>query len=149
VAQLQAVRSRVVELVAEHSSILRSVRGDLRREGIELVPYSKVPDDHAALRRRFLDEIHPVLTPLAVDPGHRFPYISTLTLSIAVGLRDPDTGARSFARVKVPPVLPRLLSSGGSRASPPATASSSTRSSRPTSISSSPVWRSRPTTFSG
>jgi polyphosphate kinase len=108
-AQLKAVRSRVVELVAEHSSILRSVRGDLRRAGIEIVAYSKVPGDHAALRRRFLDEIHPVLTPLAVDPGHRFPYISTLTLSIAVGLRDPDTGARSFARVKVPPVLPRLI----------------------------------------
>jgi polyphosphate kinase len=108
-AQLRAVRSRVVELVAEHSTIFRGLRGDLRKAGIELVQYAKVPEDHAALRQRFLDEIHPVLTPLAVDPGHRFPYISTLTLSIAVGLRDPDTGVRSFARVKVPPVLPRLL----------------------------------------
>ena len=109
VAQLRAVRSRVVELVAEHSAIFRALRSDLRRAGIELVPYAKVPENHAALRQRFLDEIHPVLTPLAVDPGHRFPYISTLTLSIAVGLRDPDSGARSFARVKVPQVLPRLL----------------------------------------
>ncbi|MCI0584350.1 MAG: polyphosphate kinase 1 [Chloroflexi bacterium] len=108
-AQLKAARGRVVELVAEHSAIFKALRGDLRRAGIELVPYAKVPEDHAALRQRFLDEIHPVLTPLAVDPGHRFPYISTLTLSIAVGLRDPDTGVRSFARVKVPPVLPRLL----------------------------------------
>ena len=108
-AQLSAVRSRVVELVAEHAAIFRALRSDLRRAGIEVIPYAKVPDDHAALRQRFLDEIHPVLTPLAVDPGHRFPYISTLTLSIAVGLRNPDTGARSFARVKVPPVLPRLL----------------------------------------
>jgi polyphosphate kinase len=108
-AQLRAVRARVVELVVEHAAIFRALRVDLRRAGIEVVPYAKVPDDHAALRQRFLDEIHPVLTPLAVDPGHRFPYISTLTLSIAVGLRNPDTGARSFARVKVPPVLPRLL----------------------------------------
>ncbi|MFI5199971.1 MAG: polyphosphate kinase 1, partial [Candidatus Limnocylindrales bacterium] len=64
---------------------------------------------HEALRQRFLDEIFPVLTPLAVDPGHPFPYISTLSLSIAVGLRDPETGERRFARVKVPPVLPRLM----------------------------------------
>jgi len=108
-AQLRAVRARVVELVVEHAAIFRALRVDLRRAGLEVVSYAKVPDDHAALRQRFLDEIHPVLTPLAVDPGHRFPYISTLTLSIAVGLRNPDTGARSFARVKVPPVLPRLL----------------------------------------
>ena len=68
-----------------------------------------MPEHHARLRERFLDEIFPVLTPLAVDPGHPFPYISTLSLSIAVGLRDPDTGERRFARVKVPPILPRLI----------------------------------------
>ena len=50
-----------------------------------------------------------MLTPLAVDPGHPFPYISTLTLSIAVGLRDPETGEQRFARVKIPPLLPRLF----------------------------------------
>src|SRR4029077_14675629 len=58
---------------------------------------------------RVLDEIFPVLTPLAVDPGHPFPYISTLSLSIAVGLRDPETGEHGFARVKVPQILPRLV----------------------------------------
>ena len=108
-AQLRAVRARVLELVAEHSAIFRDVRHALRRAGVELLEYGEVPGDHAALRQRFLDEIYPVLTPLAVDPGHRFPYISTLTLSIAVGLLDPETGVRRFARVKVPPVLPRLL----------------------------------------
>ncbi len=108
-AQLRAVRARVLELVAEHSAIFRDLRDSLRRAGVELLDYSEVPGDHAGLRQRFLDEIHPVLTPLAVDPGHRFPYISTLTLSIAVGLRDPETGVRRFARVKVPSVLPRLL----------------------------------------
>ena len=50
-----------------------------------------------------------MLTPLAVDPGHPFPYISTLSLSIAVGLRDPETGEKRFARVKIPPILPRLF----------------------------------------
>ena len=53
-----------------------------------------------------------MLTPLAVDPGHPFPYISTLSLSIAVGLRDPETGERRFARVKVPAGLPRLFEVG-------------------------------------
>jgi hypothetical protein len=50
-----------------------------------------------------------VLTPLAVDPGHPFPYISDLSLNLAVVLRDPSTGERRFARVKVPPVLPRFV----------------------------------------
>ena len=53
--------------------------------------------------------IFPVLTPLAVDPGHPFPYISNLSLNLAVMVRDPSTGERRFARVKVPPVLPRFV----------------------------------------
>ncbi len=64
------------------------------------------------LRRRFFDEIFPVLTPLAVDPGHPFPYISDLSLSLAVTVRDPETGESLFARIKVPPVLPRLMEVG-------------------------------------
>ena len=71
--------------------------------------YAAIPQHHQALRERFLDEIFPVLTPLAVDPGHPFPYISTLSLSIAVGLRDPESGEHRFARVKVPQILPRLI----------------------------------------
>ena len=85
------------------------VRRSLAAEGIELVEYAAIPEHHEALRQRFLDKIFPVLTPLAVDPGHPFPYISTLSLSIAVGLRDPETGERGFARVKVPQILPRLV----------------------------------------
>ncbi len=107
--QLAAIRSRAVELSAEHSAIYLDVRRSLAAEGIELVDYAAIPEHHEALRQRFLDEIYPVLTPLAVDPGHPFPYISTLSLSIAVGLRDPATGERAFARVKVPQILPRLL----------------------------------------
>ncbi len=110
--QLAAIRPRVQELVEEHSRIFATVRGQLAGAGVSIVDYAAVPDHHARLRERFVEEIFPVLTPLAVDPGHPFPYISTLSLSIAVGLRDPETGERRFARVKVPQILPRLLEIG-------------------------------------
>ncbi len=107
--QLDAIRERVRELIADHSTIWNDIRKDLAAEGVEILDYEEVPEHHELLRRRFHDEIFPVLTPLAVDPGHPFPYISTLSLSIAVGLRDPETGERRFARVKIPPILPRLF----------------------------------------
>jgi polyphosphate kinase len=107
--QLDAIRERVRELIAEHSSIWTRIREELAAEGVEIHDYDEVPEHHETLRRRFHDEIFPVLTPLAVDPGHPFPYISTLSLSIAVGLRDPETGEKRFARVKIPPLLPRLF----------------------------------------
>jgi polyphosphate kinase len=106
--QLAASRDRVLELVADHSAAWADIRKALALEGIEIVKYSAIPEHHAMLRQRFIDEIYPVLTPLAVDPGHPFPYISTLSLSIAVGLRDPETDEKRFARVKVPQILPRL-----------------------------------------
>ena len=107
--QLAAIRARVRELVAEHSAIWAQIREELAGEGVEILDYEDVPEHHETLRRRFHDEIFPVLTPLAVDPGHPFPYISTLSLSIAVGLRDPETGEERFARVKIPSILPRLF----------------------------------------
>jgi polyphosphate kinase len=106
--QLVAARKRVLQLVADQASAWTDVRRDLAAEGIEIVKYGAIPEHHDLLRQRFIDEIYPVLTPLAVDPGHPFPYISTLSLSIAVGLRDPETDERHFARVKVPQILPRL-----------------------------------------
>ncbi len=106
--QVNAARLRVLELVGDLSAAWGEVRHELAKEGIEIVKYSAIPEHHDALRQRFIDEIYPVLTPLAVDPGHPFPYISTLSLSIAVGLRDPETDERRFARVKVPQILPRL-----------------------------------------
>jgi polyphosphate kinase len=113
--QLAAARERVLELVGDHSSIFVAVRQALADEGVEVLDYAAIPEHHEALRQRYLDEIFPVLTPLAVDPGHPFPYISTLSLSIAVGLRDLESGERAFARVKVPQILPRLLKVGPSR----------------------------------
>jgi len=66
-------------------------------------------DDRKYLVEMFESRIFPVLTPLAVDPGHPFPYISNLSLNLAVIVRDPVTGERRFARVKVPQVLPRFV----------------------------------------
>lgn len=107
--QLAEVRRRIVDLVADHSKMYKLARRELARNGIEVIDYAKVTEHHAALRERFLADIYPVLTPLAVDPGHPFPYISSLTLSVAVRLRDPESGEHRFARVKVPAVLPRLV----------------------------------------
>ncbi len=106
--QLAASREQVLALVTEHSAAWADVRRALAAAGIEIVKYNSIPEHHESLRQRFIDEIYPVLTPLAVDPGHPFPYISTLSLSIAVGLRNPETGDLQFARVKVPQILPRL-----------------------------------------
>ncbi len=107
--QLDAIRDRVRGLIADHAAIWSAIRAELAAEGVEILDYDEVPDHHENLRRRFHDEIFPVLTPLAVDPGHPFPYISTLSLSIAVSLRDPDADEVRFARVKIPPSLPRLV----------------------------------------
>src|SRR6478752_949858 len=112
VEQLAQIRVRVRELVADHAAIWMTIREELATEGVEILDYDDVPEHHETLRRRFHDEIFPVLTPLAVDPGHPFPYISTLSLSIAVGLVDPEAGEKRFARVKIPPLLPRLFPVG-------------------------------------
>lgn len=93
--QLAEVRRRVLDLVDEQATLYRKLRKELAREGIEVLDYKKVEANHAELRERFIAEIYPVLTPLAVDPGHPFPYISSLTLSVAVGLRDPEKIGRA------------------------------------------------------
>ncbi len=93
-----------------------SVLPGLRAEGIQLLRYHQATDDErAALQRTFADKVFPVLTPLAVDPAHPFPYISGLSLNLAVVVRNPDTGTELFARVKVPQSLPRFLQVGPER----------------------------------
>jgi polyphosphate kinase len=106
---LAAVRDRVAQLSGQHSAAFAEIRSLLAEEGVRIVGYDERPERHLELRQRFIDEIFPVLTPLAVDPGHPFPYISDLSLSLAVTVRDPESGERRFARMKVPPVLPRLV----------------------------------------
>jgi polyphosphate kinase len=107
--QLAAIRSRFRELLIEQQSVFGEVRAALDAAGIAIVDYSAVPEHHQGLRQRFVEEIYPVLTPLAVDPGHPFPYISTLSLSVAIRMEDPDDHDERFARVKVPPVLTRFI----------------------------------------
>ncbi|CAN5828119.1 polyphosphate kinase 1 [soil metagenome] len=109
---LDAVRNQLLPLVVAHSEAYARIRGELAEEEIRIVGYDERPERHLELRSRFLDEIFPVLTPLAVDPGHPFPYISDLSLSLAVTVRDPLSGERRFARIKVPPILPRLVEVG-------------------------------------
>ena len=82
----------------------------LAEAGIRLSSWSSLDDDDRAhLVEVFQRQIYPVLTPLAVDPGHPFPYISNLSLNLVVEVQDPASGERRIARVKVPPVLPRFV----------------------------------------
>jgi len=86
------------------------VAPDLEAVGIRLPAWESLNDDDLAyLYELFERRIFPVLTPLAVDPGHPFPYISNLSLNLAVVVRDPDRLSTRIARVKVPPLLPRFV----------------------------------------
>ena len=107
--QLVVIRDRVRDLVNEQARLYGQVRAGLAAEGVSIVDHAAIPEHHARLRERYLEEIFPVLTPLAVAPGHPFPYISTLSLSLAITVADPVTGEQRFARVKVPQILPRLV----------------------------------------
>src|SRR4051794_2884008 len=88
----------------------------LDAEGIELVRWSDLDrDEQKACKRLFKDRVFPVLTPLAVDPAHPFPYISGLSLNLAVLVRNPQDGKEHFARVKVPPIFSRFVPLGNQR----------------------------------
>ncbi len=110
------VRERVSALVERQSRIfIDEVRPQLAEAGIVIADYADLSGaDLEALRKVFDEEIFPVLTPLAVDPGHPFPYISSLSLNLAVTIEDPEKGESRFARIKVPthPVLPRFVTLG-------------------------------------
>ena len=116
--QLRFIRERVEQLNDKHSAVLREqVTPALADAGIHMLEWDDLDDtDRKHLTEQFEHRIFPVLTPLAVDPGHPFPYISNLSLNLAVVVLDPRTSDRRFARVKVPPLLPRFVSlPGGER----------------------------------
>ena len=109
--QHAAILRRTGELVAEQSKVFQDVvRPELKAEGIEILTWAELTAaEKDSMRTLFAERIFPVLTPLAVDPSHPFPYISGLSINLAVLLRHPTTGARQFARVKVPAILQRFV----------------------------------------
>jgi polyphosphate kinase len=112
---LARIRERVLELIATQSRMWkRELRPALAEEGIVIGGIEDADKDELkALERHYNREIYPVLTPLAVGPGQPFPYISDLSLSLALFVSDPVTGDERFARVKIPEGLPRYLEIGG------------------------------------
>jgi polyphosphate kinase len=109
--QLRSIRTRVEGLVERQLGLFnRDLVPALADAGITLVRADQVTKrELSQLHTVFRQQIFPVLTPLAVDPGHPFPYISHLSLNLAVMVRDPQRHQQHFARVKVPPVLPRFI----------------------------------------
>ncbi|MEY2454421.1 MAG: polyphosphate kinase [Acidimicrobiaceae bacterium] len=109
--QLLEIRDRVEQQTKQAERIfLEQLCPALAQVGIIFSSYAELDeDDVKALDEVFEERIFPVLTPLAVDPSHPFPYISHLSLNLAVLVRDPVTAQRRFARVKVPPLFPRFL----------------------------------------
>ncbi len=112
--QLELIDERVRALIARQRHLLHEVLLPLlRRVGVRIVSVDELDgEERTRIDRYFESDVYPVLTPLAVDPGHPFPYISNLSLSLAVELRDPVTGTVRFARVKVPKSLPRWVPTG-------------------------------------
>jgi polyphosphate kinase len=109
--QLTEISERIPELIERlDTAFLDEIVPALRAEGVDIISYADTTVEERAELDVFFDErVFPVLTPLAVDPGHPFPYISDLALSLAVNVADPETGDRRFARLKVPNVFPRLV----------------------------------------
>lgn len=111
---LDAIHARVAELQArQHACLHDHLLPALAAKGIRLCRMDELTQpEWLQVDDFFESQVFPVLTPLAVDPGHPFPYISNLSLSLAVRLRDPERGAEQFARVKVPKSLPRWVPFG-------------------------------------
>jgi len=113
-AALAEIRKRVEALNERQTRLWsRDLCPALAREGIVVAGVEELTEEELVeLAARFEQEVYPVLTPLAVGPGQPFPYISALSLSLAVFVRDPDTGEERLARVKVPEGLPRFMEVG-------------------------------------
>ncbi|MET4003229.1 polyphosphate kinase [Arthrobacter sp. UYCu511] len=115
---LEQISEAAHELQARHAHVFANqIRPALAYEHIHLVHWDELDDpSKVQLAKMFAEKIFPILTPLAVDPAHPFPYISGLSLNLAVVVRNPVSDKELFARVKVPDLLPRLVSLDGVRA---------------------------------
>ncbi|MGD1948392.1 MAG: polyphosphate kinase 1 [Leptolyngbyaceae cyanobacterium] len=110
VEHLQAISAKLRPAFAQQQDCFLQLRSQLHEHGIYLLDYDALTNKQVTyLQSYFEDQIFPVLTPLAVDPGHPFPYISNLSLNLAVVVRESDSEETHFARIKVPKVLPRFI----------------------------------------
>ncbi|KPC66325.1 RNA degradosome polyphosphate kinase [Streptomyces chattanoogensis] len=114
---LDLIWTRSRELMARHAACFQQdIASELAEQGIHLIRWPELTEkEQARLFTLFRQQIFPVLTPLAVDPAHPFPYISGLSLNLAVVVRNPVSGHDHFARVKVPPLLSRFLEASPQR----------------------------------
>jgi len=114
---LENIWAHAYELELEQARLFHhEVLPALEQEGIQLLRWDELtPVEKETIQEFFTTKVFPVLTPLAVDPSHPFPYISGLSLNLAVVVRNPTTGNELFARVKVPPLLPRFVEVGPAR----------------------------------
>jgi polyphosphate kinase len=112
--QLELLTARTQDLVHRHAeAFLKDIAPRLEDQGIRIVHWDDLSEEDARrLKEYFRDQVFPVLTPLAVDPAHPFPYISGLSLNLAVMVRDPADASSHFARVKVPNNVPRFIPVG-------------------------------------
>ncbi len=111
-AEKLALMAKAVEpMVAQQSdTLINAILPELAKQGVELLDYADcTPEQRAYLNTYFAREVYPILTPLAVDPGHPFPFISNLSLSLGVQLRNPATNETFFSRLKVPANRPRWV----------------------------------------
>ncbi|WZH51104.1 MAG: RNA degradosome polyphosphate kinase [Nocardioides alkalitolerans] len=114
---LKEIWATTSELMERHARVFREdITPSLEAEGIQLVRWEDLDrEEQKHCKRLFRDRVFPVLTPLAVDPAHPFPYISGLSLNLAVLVRNPKSGKEQFARVKVPPIFDRFVAVGNQR----------------------------------
>lgn len=114
---LDGIWRQAYELQRDQAAVFqKSIRPEMDRAGIKLLTWEELsPLEKTEMDLFFDSKVFPILTPLAVDPSHPFPYISGLSLNLAVVVRNPATGNQLFARVKVPPLLPRFVEVGVQR----------------------------------
>ncbi|MDT5244401.1 MAG: polyphosphate kinase, partial [Mycobacterium sp.] len=112
--QLRRISERTQQIASRHAHVfLDSVRPALADEGIVIMTWAELDDaERGRLSTYFQEQVFPVLTPLAVDPAHPFPFVSGLSLNLAITVKHPDDGGQHFARIKVPDNVDRFVELG-------------------------------------
>lgn len=121
VQQLAAIRTKVVALLEKQADCFQNVlQVDLAQDGIHLLSWDRLtPQERQFATAYFKQNVFPVLTPLAVDPGLPFPFISNLSTSLGVTLKHPERDEKLFARIKVPKIFPQWIHLRGAEAAAP------------------------------